>query len=115
MTGGGGAAVAVAFAWIFAVATPLLGSCAFFLPKGRFSGDPHLTTFDRLKYDCQAEGEFVIVKHPNYKVQARFVKGGNPNRMEKWYERKQIWDLNFSSSNCGVVGLVISLSCLPNY
>lgn len=30
-------------------------------------GDPHVVTFDKLKYDCQGRGEFVLLKstHPN--------------------------------------------------
>ncbi len=38
-------------------------------------GDPHIFTFDRLRFDCQARGEFTTVKSiqtPGFKVQERF-------------------------------------------
>jgi len=49
-------------------------------PTGRISGDPHVVTFDKLKYDCQGRGEFVVVQDDEYNVQARFVVGGNDKR-----------------------------------
>ena len=41
-----------------------------------WSGDPHMRTFDGLKYDCQGEGEFHVLKslESDFSVQARFVK-----------------------------------------
>ncbi len=38
-------------------------------------GDPHIFTFDRLRFDCQARGEFTTVtslQTPGFKVQERF-------------------------------------------
>lgn len=47
-------------------------------------GDPHITTFDGFKYDCQGEGEFVLAKTVNsdstFEVQGRFVSIGRPDR-----------------------------------
>lgn len=39
-----------------------------------FWGDPHLVTFDGLKYDCQGEGEFTLIKslESTFQVQGRF-------------------------------------------
>lgn len=48
-------------------------------PGGRQTGnfgDPHLSTFDRLRFDCQAEGEFITVtsaESPEFMVQERFT------------------------------------------
>ena len=48
-------------------------------PKGSTSGifgDPHLSTFDRLRFDCQGSGEFITVKSaetPQFMVQERFT------------------------------------------
>lgn len=41
-----------------------------------WSGDPHMRTFDALKYDCQGEGEFHVLKSLNstFELQGRFVK-----------------------------------------
>lgn len=41
-----------------------------------WSGDPHLKTFNRVKYDCQGEGEFHMLKSldSNFEIQGRFVK-----------------------------------------
>jgi hypothetical protein len=48
-------------------------------PTGRFSGDPHLITFDKVYYDCQGKGEFVVVDangpHGSFKAQARYMYG----------------------------------------
>jgi len=43
---------------------------------GSWSGDPHFRTFDGLKYDCQGEGEFQVLKSldSNLEIQGRFVK-----------------------------------------
>jgi von Willebrand factor type D domain len=40
-----------------------------------FWGDPHVVTFDGLKYDCQGEGEFVLLSSldSSFSVQGRFV------------------------------------------
>jgi von Willebrand factor type D domain len=43
-------------------------------------GDPHLSTFDRLRFDCQAAGEFTMVtslESPNFKIQERFTSVGS--------------------------------------
>jgi surface protein len=46
---------------------------------GRWSGvfgDPHLSTFDRLRFDCQAAGEFTMVtslENPEFRIQERFT------------------------------------------
>ena len=48
-------------------------------PPGFLSGvfgDPHLSTFDRLRFDCQAAGEFVTVtslETPEFIIQERFT------------------------------------------
>ena len=50
-------------------------------PPGRLSScytDPHLRTFDGLSYDCQAIGEFVLVKGKMFEIQGRF--GGPDTR-----------------------------------
>jgi hypothetical protein len=41
-----------------------------------WSGDPHMRTFDGLKYDCQGEGEFSVLKslESDFEIQGRFVK-----------------------------------------
>ena len=39
-------------------------------------GDPHLSTFDRVRFDCQAAGEFTTVtslETPQFKIQERFT------------------------------------------
>jgi hypothetical protein len=41
-------------------ASSISGVCASNTKGGKISGDPHFTTFDMLKYDCQGHGEFVI-------------------------------------------------------
>jgi hypothetical protein len=38
-------------------------------------GDTHVTTFDGLKYDFQASGDFVLLDNANFKVQARQASG----------------------------------------
>lgn len=38
-------------------------------------GDPHISTFDRLRFSCQAAGEFIMVtslESPNFMIQERF-------------------------------------------
>mmetsp|Transcript_2283 Transcript_2283/g.3471 ORF Transcript_2283/g.3471 Transcript_2283/m.3471 type:complete len:840 (-) Transcript_2283:714-3233(-) len=43
-------------------------------------GDPHLSTFDRLRFDCQAAGEFTMVtslQTPAFKIQERFIGIGS--------------------------------------
>ena len=47
----------------------------FWCQSGNF-GDPHISTFDDLRFDCQAAGEFVMVKSledPSFHVQERFT------------------------------------------
>jgi len=43
-------------------------------------GDPHITTFDGIKYDCQGDGEFVLAKavdpESSFEIQARFESIG---------------------------------------
>ncbi len=52
-------------------------------PDGKWSGvfgDPHLSTFDRLRFDCQAAGEFVTVtslENPSFQIQERFTSIGS--------------------------------------
>ena len=38
-------------------------------------GDPHISTFDDLRFDCQAAGEFIMVKSEDlsFQVQERFT------------------------------------------
>lgn len=43
---------------------------------GQVYTDPHLRTIDGLRYDCQATGEFTVVKGDSFEIQARF---GGPN------------------------------------
>jgi len=46
-------------------------------PTGYWWGDPHMVTFDGLKYDCQGRGEFVAIKSfdSDFFVQTRFMIG----------------------------------------
>ncbi len=48
-------------------------------------GEPHLTTFDNLKYDCQGQGEFVLVRslEGRFEVQARFSALDHDDRTSK--------------------------------
>jgi hypothetical protein len=48
-------------------------------------GEPHVTTFDNLKYDCQGEGEFVLVHSLDgrFEVQARFSALDHDDRTSK--------------------------------
>jgi hypothetical protein len=39
-------------------------------------GDPHMVTFDGLKYDCQGEGEFTLVKSLNSNKESKFEVQG---------------------------------------
>lgn len=40
-------------------------------------GDPHIVTFDNVKYDCMGRGEYVLMRSTttNFEVQGRFVPG----------------------------------------
>jgi len=46
-------------------------------PTGYWWGDPHMVTFDGLKYDCQGRGEFVAIKSldSDLMIQTRFMIG----------------------------------------
>ena len=54
-------------------------------PTARFQGDPHITTFDDVKYDCQGRGEYTVTKGEDYNVQGRFMAGkaGSPISVTK--------------------------------
>jgi len=39
--------------------------------KASVTGDPHLTTFSKLKYDCMAQGEFVLAKSASNPLEIR--------------------------------------------
>ena len=48
--------------------------------SGSSWGDPHLVTFDRLDYDFQAAGEFIVLTDGNgFTIQARQVPLGDPS------------------------------------
>ena len=53
------------------------GQCVADHQCASLRGDPHVTSFDGLKYDCQGEGEFVLIKTINsestFEVQGRFT------------------------------------------
>ena len=50
------------------------GHCVADHKCATFRGDPHMITFDELKFDCQGHGEFVMAKSMQtaFEVQARF-------------------------------------------
>jgi hypothetical protein len=50
-----------------------LGGCKKEQKQASSTNDPHLTTFDGLKYDLQTVGEFTLIKSNNsaFEVQAR--------------------------------------------
>lgn len=47
-----------------------------------WAGDPHMKTFDGLKYDCQGEGEFHVVRSldSDFQLQGRFIKFNDKRR-----------------------------------
>jgi len=53
--------------------------------SGSSNGDPHMATFDGLGYDCQGEGEFVLVKDlvagSSLEIQARFRPPSSNSRV----------------------------------
>jgi len=60
------------------------GSCVAGHLCAEIRGDPHITTFDQVKYDCQGQGEFVAAKtlpgvsaNEGFQIQTRFSSGAN--------------------------------------
>ena len=49
--------------------------------KACLSGDPHITTFDGLRWDCQSVGEHIILKSTQTRrqIQGRFIRVGERN------------------------------------
>jgi hypothetical protein len=55
-----------------------LGEC-----KGAISswwGDPHMVTYDNLKFNCQGIGHFIITECPDFQMQAMFAETPGSNR-----------------------------------
>ena len=52
-------------------------------PDGVTWGDPHLVTFDRLSYDFQGAGEFILVKEPDQDFEIQV-------RQEPWHGSKSV-------------------------
>lgn len=61
------------------------GQCVADHKCASLRGDPHITSFDGIRYDCQGEGEFVLIKTINsestFEVQGRFADVGKPQRV----------------------------------
>lgn len=97
---------------------PLPVKCVGF--SGSWSGDPHFKTFDGLKFDCQGEGEFHVLKslNSNMEIQGRFVKFRDNKRPT--VTKSVAWRMDDSSiSNEPIIQVTtpnvpVDGSCMPH-
>lgn len=81
-----------------------------------FWGDPHLVSYDGLKYDCQGEGEFVLTRSldSDFQIQARFENAVASNKRvavtrgyviqtgDLFVPRIQLETRNMTQEGCGI-------------